>query len=221
MNLTLSKRIIGAVIISVLVGSTSAIISSFFLMRGFDEQAQKDVEQYSLAVQSQLDTMQERPGRPPTPWPAGRMWPRPSSAGTRPTSRKWRKEILKERCRQRAHHRRQGRQGGRPRALGQGRRQRARPGEREEGSRRGGLRGCRGGHRREIFHAGRHAPQARGRDRRVRHGRGRFVLGHEVRRSHQKDLRHRVHDFSRRHARVHHHRAEGKRAIGTKMDNPR
>jgi hypothetical protein len=45
MKLTLSKRIIGAVIISVLVGSTSAIISSFFLMRGFDEQAQKDVEQ--------------------------------------------------------------------------------------------------------------------------------------------------------------------------------
>jgi methyl-accepting chemotaxis protein len=60
MKLTLSKRIIGAVIISVLVGSTSAIISSFFLMRGFDEQAQKDVEQYSQAVQSQLDAMQDK-----------------------------------------------------------------------------------------------------------------------------------------------------------------
>jgi len=60
MKLTLSKRIIGAVIISVLVGSTSAIISSFFLMRGFDEQAQKDVEQYSQAVQNQLDAMQDR-----------------------------------------------------------------------------------------------------------------------------------------------------------------
>ena len=60
MKLTLSKRIIGAVIISVLVGSTSAIISSFFLMRGFDEQAQKDVEQYSRAVQSQLDNMQDK-----------------------------------------------------------------------------------------------------------------------------------------------------------------
>ena len=60
MKLTLSKRIIGAVIISVLVGSTSAIISSFFLMRGFDEQAQKDVEQYSQAVQSQLDNMQDK-----------------------------------------------------------------------------------------------------------------------------------------------------------------
>jgi methyl-accepting chemotaxis protein len=60
MKLTLSKRIIGAVIISVLVGSTSAIISSFFLMRGFDEQAQKDVEQYSQAVQSQLESMQDK-----------------------------------------------------------------------------------------------------------------------------------------------------------------
>jgi methyl-accepting chemotaxis protein len=60
MKLTLSKRIIGAVIVSVLVGSTSAIISSFFLMRGFDEQAQKDVEQYSQAVQSQLDNMQDK-----------------------------------------------------------------------------------------------------------------------------------------------------------------
>jgi len=60
MKLTLSKRIIGAVIISVLVGSTSAIISSFFLMRGFDEQAQKDVEQYSQAVQNQLDNMQDK-----------------------------------------------------------------------------------------------------------------------------------------------------------------
>jgi len=60
MKLTLSKRIIGAVIISVLVGSTSAIISSFFLMRGFDEQAQKDVEQYSKAVQNQIDNMQDK-----------------------------------------------------------------------------------------------------------------------------------------------------------------
>ena len=60
MKLTLSKRIIGAVILSVLVGSTSAIISSVFLMRGFDEQAQKDVEQYSKAVQNQLDGMRDR-----------------------------------------------------------------------------------------------------------------------------------------------------------------
>jgi len=57
MKLSLSKRIVGAVIISVLVGSSSALISSFFLMRGFNEQAQKDVEQYATAVQSQLDTI--------------------------------------------------------------------------------------------------------------------------------------------------------------------
>ena len=57
MKLTLSKRIIGAVIISVLVGSTSAIISSFSLMRGFDEHAQKDVEQYSIELAAQADQM--------------------------------------------------------------------------------------------------------------------------------------------------------------------
>jgi len=71
MKLTLSKRIIGAVIISVLVGSTSALISSFFLLRGFDEQAQKDVELYSLAVQGQLDSMQDK-AREAAPAVAGR-----------------------------------------------------------------------------------------------------------------------------------------------------
>ena len=76
MKLTLSKRIIGAVIISVLVGSTSTIISSFFLMRGFDEQAQKDVELYFLAVQGQLDSMQDKAPEAAHAV-AGRMWPRP------------------------------------------------------------------------------------------------------------------------------------------------
>ena len=71
MKLTLSKRIIGAVIISVLVGSASALISSFFRMRGFDEQAQKDVELYSLAVQGQLDSMQDK-AREAAPAVAGR-----------------------------------------------------------------------------------------------------------------------------------------------------
>ena len=60
MNLSLSKRIIGAVIISVVIGSTSALISSFILMRGFQEQAQKDVEKFTTTVQHQLDTYQER-----------------------------------------------------------------------------------------------------------------------------------------------------------------
>ncbi len=60
MKLSLSKRIIGAVIISVVIGSTSALISSFILMRGFQEQAQKDVEKFTTTVQHQLDTYQER-----------------------------------------------------------------------------------------------------------------------------------------------------------------
>ena len=76
MKLTLSKRIVGAVIISVLVGSTSALISSFFLLRGFDEQAQKDVELYFLAVQGQLDSMQDKAPEAAHAV-AGRMWPRP------------------------------------------------------------------------------------------------------------------------------------------------
>ena len=60
MKLSLSKRIIGAVIISVVIGSTSALISSFILMRGFQEQAQKDVEKFTTTVQHQLDTYQDR-----------------------------------------------------------------------------------------------------------------------------------------------------------------
>ncbi len=60
MNLSLSKRIVGVVIISVLIGSVSAVISSFVLMRGFNDQAQRDVEQFSNAVQQQLDTYRDR-----------------------------------------------------------------------------------------------------------------------------------------------------------------
>ena len=60
MKLSLSKRIIGAVIISVIIGSSAALISSVILMRGFNEQAQKDVEQFSTAVQGQLDAIKEK-----------------------------------------------------------------------------------------------------------------------------------------------------------------
>ena len=60
MKLSLSKRIIGAVIISVIIGSTAALISSVILMRSFSEQTQKDVEQFSTAVQGQLDAIKEK-----------------------------------------------------------------------------------------------------------------------------------------------------------------
>src|SRR5512139_638583 len=60
MRLSLSKRIIGAVIISVIIGSSAAIISSAILMRSFNEQTQKDVEQFSTAVQGQLDAIKEK-----------------------------------------------------------------------------------------------------------------------------------------------------------------
>jgi methyl-accepting chemotaxis protein len=60
MKLSLSKRIIGAVIISVIIGSSAALISSAVLMRSFNEQAQKDVEQFSTAVQGQLDAIKEK-----------------------------------------------------------------------------------------------------------------------------------------------------------------
>jgi len=60
MKLSLSKRIIGAVIISVIIGSSAALISSAVLMRSFNEQAQKDVEQFSTAVQGRLDAIEEK-----------------------------------------------------------------------------------------------------------------------------------------------------------------
>jgi methyl-accepting chemotaxis protein len=58
--MSLSKRIVGVVILSVLIGSVSALISSFVLMRGFNDQAQRDVDQFSAAVQQQLDTYRDR-----------------------------------------------------------------------------------------------------------------------------------------------------------------
>jgi methyl-accepting chemotaxis protein len=60
MRLSLSKRIIGTVMISVIIGSSAALISSFMLMRDFNERAQQDVERYSTAVQAQLDGMREK-----------------------------------------------------------------------------------------------------------------------------------------------------------------
>jgi methyl-accepting chemotaxis protein len=60
MKLSLSKRIIGAVIFSVIIGSAAALVSSVILMRGFNEQAQKDVEQFATAVQGQLDAIRDR-----------------------------------------------------------------------------------------------------------------------------------------------------------------
>jgi methyl-accepting chemotaxis protein len=60
MRLSLSKRIIGTVVISVVIGSSAALICSFMLMRVFNERAKQDVERYSAAVQAQLDGIKER-----------------------------------------------------------------------------------------------------------------------------------------------------------------
>ena len=209
MNLSLSKRIIGVVIISVFIGSTSALISSFILTRGFQAQAQKDVEQFSTSVQQQLDTYQERCRDG-----AAQFASRPDVAeavkrGDTAYVQKAAQGVREGRVRERAHDRRQGRQGGRPRPLRQGRGQRARPGEREEGARRAGLLGRRGGHGRQVLDARRAPREARGPGRRVGHGRGGPLLGHPVRRSRQGDPGARVHDLPRRHARLDHDRARG------------
>ena len=60
MKLSLSKRIIGAVIFAVIIGSAAALVSSVILMRAFNEQAQKDVEQFATAVQGQLDAIKDK-----------------------------------------------------------------------------------------------------------------------------------------------------------------
>ncbi len=59
MRLSLSKRIIGTVIISVVIGSSAALISSYLLLRDFNHRAQQDMERYSTAVQAQLDALKE------------------------------------------------------------------------------------------------------------------------------------------------------------------
>ena len=60
MQLSLSKRIIGVVILSVFIGSTAALISSFVLMRGFNDLAQHEIGQFSAAVQAQMDNLREK-----------------------------------------------------------------------------------------------------------------------------------------------------------------
>jgi methyl-accepting chemotaxis protein len=50
MQLSLSQRIVGAVIFSVFIGSTAALISSVVLMRGFNDLAQEEIGQFSTYV---------------------------------------------------------------------------------------------------------------------------------------------------------------------------
>jgi predicted permease len=53
MQLSLSKRIIGAVILSVSIASVAAIIFSFLLLRGFGEPGRQAVGQLSAAFNSE------------------------------------------------------------------------------------------------------------------------------------------------------------------------
>jgi methyl-accepting chemotaxis protein len=59
MRLSLSKRIIGTVILSVVIGSSAALIASYLLMRDFNLRAQQDVERYTTTVQAQLDALKD------------------------------------------------------------------------------------------------------------------------------------------------------------------
>lgn len=60
MRLSLSQRIIGIVIFSVIIGSSAALISSYILMRDFNHRAQQDVQRFSIAAQAQLDALKEK-----------------------------------------------------------------------------------------------------------------------------------------------------------------
>ncbi|MGE5258633.1 MAG: methyl-accepting chemotaxis protein, partial [Hyphomicrobiales bacterium] len=60
MQLSLSQRIIGVVILSVFIGSTAALISSVVLMRGFNDLAQEEIGQFSTAVQAQMDNLRDK-----------------------------------------------------------------------------------------------------------------------------------------------------------------
>jgi len=60
MKVSLSTRIVSAVVVSVVIGSSAAVISSFMLLRGFERQAQQDVHKFSLAAQEQMEAQRER-----------------------------------------------------------------------------------------------------------------------------------------------------------------
>ncbi len=60
MKLSLSQRVIAAVLVSALIGSSAAVISSFMLLRGFERQAQMDVQKFSTAAQDLMDMQRER-----------------------------------------------------------------------------------------------------------------------------------------------------------------
>ncbi len=60
MKVSLSKRIVSAVVVSVVIGSSAAVISSFMLLRGFERQAQQDVQKFSRAAQEQMEAQRER-----------------------------------------------------------------------------------------------------------------------------------------------------------------
>ncbi len=60
MKLSLSQRVISAVLVSAVIGSSAAVISSFMLLRGFERQAQMDVQKFSTAAQDLMDMQRER-----------------------------------------------------------------------------------------------------------------------------------------------------------------
>ena len=60
MQLSLSQRIIGIVVISVIIGSSAALISAYILMRDSNHRAQQDVQRLSTAAQAQLDELKEK-----------------------------------------------------------------------------------------------------------------------------------------------------------------
>jgi methyl-accepting chemotaxis protein len=60
MRLSLSRKIIGVVILSVFVGSMAVFMAVTFMLGGYDDQAQRDVKNLAGAVQAQLDNLGEK-----------------------------------------------------------------------------------------------------------------------------------------------------------------
>ena len=87
-NVSLTGKIIGLIIMTVLIVGGATFGSSFyFLSKGYDEQAEKEVAMTSKMIQDNFDDLKEKVKTPPLLLPAGRTSPRPWRRRTRPICR--------------------------------------------------------------------------------------------------------------------------------------
>ena len=193
-NLSLTGKIIGLIIMTVLIVGGATFGSAFyFLSKGYDEQAEKEIAMTSKMIQANFDDLKEKvkglcrllAGRPDV------------AAAVEKKDTAYLQNLGKTAHGQRGarvrDHRRQGRKRHRPGPFGQNGRQRHKPDQREEGPGRRDLRGRRGGNGGEALPPGGGTRQDRRPHRGDRHPRHRPAKRASVRRRYQEALRRGVH----------------------------